>query len=227
MRTDQILKALVESKPGSPKSAELRAAANHAVMKTLESGGLPAVERLVKTLNARGHRLEPTDTGAGRRWWREEHDGNVFELRVWSSRASKMGSLHYYRLRKPKTLTRAQLVLQAEQQRFYDRYREVGQKAYRDPRYRLSAVDRRLLLVGELEADVNNGGFSQYLHNKGRRRAGSAVIALVAIGARKTAAMLEQALRPGVSEARLAELDDRFYRVPEDLAVLAARYARL
>jgi hypothetical protein len=104
---------------------------------------------------------------------------------------------------------------------------EVGQKAYRDPSYRLSALDRRLLLVGELEADVNNGGFSQYLNNKGRRRARSALAALTAIGARKTAAMLEEAMAPGVSEARLSALDDRFYKVTEDLAVLAVRHAEL
>ncbi len=34
------------------------------------------------------------------------------------------------------------------------------------------------LLVGELEADVNNGGFSQYLDNEGRRRARAALAAL-------------------------------------------------
>ena len=223
---DRILKALARLEPRTKKALPLRIKGDHLLMATLKSGGLRAVQRLVKTLNAKGHRFEPVNPGPGRRWWREELDRRAFEIRVWSSRALKMSVLHYVPTRLQK-LTPAQLELQAVQKRFYDRYLEVGQKAYRDPRYRLSAMDRRLLLVGELEADVSNGGFSQYLDNKGRRRARSAFAALTAIGARKTAAMLEEAMSPRVSEARLSVLDDRFCKAPEDLAVLAVRHAKL
>ena len=68
---------------------------------------------------------------------------------------------------------------------------------------------------------MNNGGFSQYLHNKGRRRAQSAVRALEAIGARKTSVMLRKALSRSPD---LDALDKRFYAAPEDLAALGARY---
>lgn len=88
-------------------------------------------------------------------------------------------------------LTPRQRRIHAGQEAFYARYMAVGQKAYRDPRYRLTPDDRLVLLVGELEADVNNGGFSQYLDNKGRRRARAALAALQKVGARKTARMLE------------------------------------
>ena len=99
----------------------------------------------------------------------------------------------------------------------------VGQKAYRDPRYRLAPADRLVLLIGELEADVNNGGFDQYLTNKGRRRARAALAALRTVGARKTAGMLAKAMAPRATPAQLPALDERFYRVPEDLAVFTAR----
>ena len=99
----------------------------------------------------------------------------------------------------------------------------VGQKAYTDSSYRLTPPDRLLLLIGELEADVNNGGFDQYLGNKGRRRALAALAALLMVGARKTADMLKKAMAPGTSPEERSALDERFYKVPEDLAVLAAR----
>jgi hypothetical protein len=94
------------------------------------------------------------------------------------------------------------------QQQFYDRYTEVGQRVYRAQHpVRVAPDDRLILLVAELEADVNNGGFDQYLLNKGRRRARAALGALRTIGARKTAGWLEIALRPGVSRAELDALD--------------------
>jgi hypothetical protein len=72
-----------------------------------------------------------------------------------------------------------------------------------------------------------NGGFAQYLDNKGRRRAGAALAALHAVGARRTARMLEQALAPRTSATRMSTLDDRFYAVPEDLALLTGRHVGL
>jgi hypothetical protein len=103
----------------------------------------------------------------------------------------------------------------------------VGARAYRRPAPRLSRDDRLVLLIGELEADVNNGGFAQYLDNQGRRRAGAALAALRTVGAKRTARMLEQALAPGASSDRLSALADRFYAAPEDLPLLAGRHVGL
>jgi hypothetical protein len=111
------------------------------------------------------------------------------------------------------------------QDRFYARWLEAGQRAYAaTSRVRLSPHDRLVLLVGELEADVNNGGFDQYLANQGRRRARLALAALERIGARRTAALLEAALDPKATPRDRDALDRRFYRVPEDLAVLVMGY---
>ena len=185
------------------------------------------VERMVRRANADGRRLAAERTTApGTRLWREDLDSRGIQIYVHSSRSYKAMSLTYVPVTVPK-LTAAQRPRHAVQERFYERYLAIGRRAYADPPGRISAVERRLLLVGELEADVNNGGFSQYLFNKGARRARAALAALKAIGARRTAAMLAAAMKPGVTEARLAALDERFYEVPEDLAVLAARHARL
>jgi hypothetical protein len=39
--------------------------------------------------------------------------------------------------------------------------------------------------------------------------------------------MLATAMQPGTTEAQLSALADRFYEVPEDLALLTARRVRL
>lgn len=111
------------------------------------------------------------------------------------------------------------------QEAFYARYNQVAARAYAGDRApRLMSADRLILLVAELEADVNNGGFGQYLANKGRRRARSALRALERIGAKRTHRMLEQALSANVSTRRLDQLDGLFYKSSEDLAVLTMKH---
>ena len=227
MRIDALLSRLVDTTSGAPASEKVRRQAEALLRQTVAAGGLAAAERLVKALNGRGHdfALAPQQWKNYRGWREELADGeHVLELHFASNSSYTSASVRYlYRPRR----TARQRAAQELQKRFYQRYMDIGQKAYRDTNYRPSTIDRRLLLVGELEADVNNGGFSQYLANKGARRARSAVAALKAIGARKTAAMLEQAMAPGATAARLSALDGRFYKAPEDLAVLAARHAGL
>lgn len=228
MDLKRILARLLPLRPEARETLPLRTKGERVILNLLLAEGLPGAEKLVAGLNASGHRFQPVVRARGTRTWREElDDGRAFNIYVASLPGYRASSLRYEAVRKPPQLTPAQRKRDALQKRFYDRYMAVGQKAYNQPRARISAMDRRLLLVGELEADVNNGGFSQYLDNKGTRRARSALLALKAIGARKTAAMLETALKPGVTEAKLSQLDDRFYKVPEDLAILAARHAKL
>jgi hypothetical protein len=123
-------------------------------------------------------------------------------------------------LRKPVRLTPGQQKRAAVQEAFYARYNAAAERAYATPPRRISAEERRILLVGEFEADVNNGGFSQYLSNKGRARAKETARVLSAINAPKTAALLNRALA-SAEDADLGALDDRFYRSREDLATLS------
>jgi hypothetical protein len=214
MRANHLLAALERRK---------LAEAEHVLLKALQSGGLRAAEKLVAGLNAKGRRFELLERSPVVRAWGEVlPNGRIFRIQVGGNRAFKYSSVRDLPPEKPASPpTRRDLL----QKQFYDRYMEIGQKYYRKPGMRLSPADQRLLLVGELEADVNNGGFAQYLDNKGRRRARAALTALKSIGARKTAAMLERAMAPGVTEAELGKLDSRFYEVPEDLAVLSVRRA--
>ena len=127
--------------------------------------------------------------------------------------------------------TRRQLQSAERQAAFYARYKNIGRLAYRadrggraNARSRLTTHERIILLVGELEADVNNGGFSQYLGNKGRRRAQAALRALLNIGAKKIARWLASALQSDATAGTLEQLDRRFFDQPEDLPSLVMKH---
>jgi hypothetical protein len=97
--------------------------------------------------------------------------------------------------------------------------RLVGLAESRDVRFwrvdysQLSAPEQVFLVIWELEAEVNNGGFEQYFSNSSGRLAPHAGGALRAIGAEAMAAIVDQAFSAvdhGVSwsndEARKATL---------------------
>lgn len=110
---------------------------------------------------------------------------------------------------------------------------------------RLTPPERVFRCVWELEAEVNNGGFSQYFLNSSGRHAPDAPAALRAIRAGATAALVEKALKAvgdgilwgddarrqeaieragDALEARLDPLDTKFYAYPDDLTALLYRY---
>lgn len=194
-------------------------------MKVLLAGGKRAAERIIKGVKLGAHRLELAERHAALSKWRAALGVGMRVLEVWLFVSRVLKGTHVkYEVVRPVRMSPKEQRRHEVQEAFYKRYMEIGQRYYRGrgPRT-LPRDDNLILLIGELEADVNNGGFDQYLCNKGRRRARSALAALRTVGAVKTARMLEAALARGVAEAKLHALDDCFYRVPEDLAVLTMR----
>jgi Domain of unknown function (DUF4375) len=115
--------------------------------------------------------------------------------------------------------------LDAQHHAFYARYLSVGDRAYAaGSKNRISGDDRLVLLIGELQSNVSNRGFAQYLATKGRRRAQCALRALTTVGATQAARMLSAALDPAVPPSRLSALDARFVYSREDLPALTMRY---
>jgi hypothetical protein len=220
-----LLAALLRRAPGSRENARDLAALELALLGALKRG-LREAERLVRDLG-QGLGLEPVEKARGRRRWSALLDARRrLEVSLMADRTWQAAWVRYERVRPARRLTPRQARIDALQQEFYERYAQVGAKAYASPPRRITRGERVLLLVGDLEAGVNNGGFSTYLANKGRRRARETVLALRSIGAARTARMLERALAPGMTGAQLGSLDARFYRTPEDLAKLAALSAR-
>lgn len=181
-------------------------------MEALRRGGREAGEKLVESLIAHGYELERLD--ALPCMWRVGIPlPRVLEIWFTGGDAPVIAALSY-RVGKPwgSKEQRQAAKLQAE---FYRRYERLGPRGGK-----LAPNDRLIQLVGELEADVNNGGFGQYLDNKGAARARKALACLSRIGAKRTARWLKSAL-----EGRdFARLDRQFFEKSEDLASLAMTY---
>lgn len=222
-----LIDRLLRQAPRSAKANELRHHISNQFMRTISHGGQRAAERTIAALRSRGYAFEPIQQPAPIRGWKHsvpEASGASRVLTVTTQATRHIRSSHAaYAIERPLRLTKSQREKQLLREVFYADYMRIGQRVYRARLApRLSARDRTILLIGELEADVNNGGFDQYLGNKGRRRAGSALKALDAVGARATARLLASALeQPGNAE-HLGLLDARFGK--DDLPVLVMRH---
>jgi hypothetical protein len=103
----------------------------------------------------------------------------------------------------------------------------------------LSPSERIFVLIWELEAEVNNGGFHQFFFNSAGDHAAGTAGALRRIGAQRAAYIVERAtslfpdgppadrsVRQDVLEevdpdlALFEELDSEFYEYPDDLTTL-------
>lgn len=184
-------------------------------MAALRAGGRRAGEALVESLVPHGLGLERLD--ALPCMWRVLiPPPRALELWFTGAEAPVVAALSY-RVGTPWG-TAAQRRAAKMQAAFYARYESL------DPVAALSEEDRLIGLVGELEADVGNGGFARYLDNKGVGRARVALAALTAIGARRTARWLSSALAAGKGSTALKTLDEQFCLEPEDLASLVMRH---
>ena len=218
----QSLPALVDSlialTPGTPAAEQPQHAIEGLLMDALKRGGREAGEKLVESLVAHGYALDRVDALA---WMWRVAIPSPRVLEIWFTGGDKpVVAAVSYRVGKPwgsKAQKRA-AKLQAE---FYRRYERLA------PRDGALAPDDRLVqLIGEFEADVNNGGFGQYLSNKGAARAREALACLSAIGAKRTTRWLTSALEGRRGQDGLARLDQQFYEKAEDLASLAMSYIR-
>jgi hypothetical protein len=211
-RFHDLMAKLVSLEPGSRPAEAVRAAAEHQLMRVVTGLGLPAVLREISGLKLEGYRLELVCAERSLHRWRGEAHGRRLRIQTNTSRAIKSAGVFYETYKVPRVGPRRR-ELYRRHDRFYALYQRLG----RDRRKRLSQTDRIVLHLGDLEADVNNGGFEQYVLNKGRRRAASVVRQLRTIGARRTAQLLVAAL--AASDRReLDQLDAAFHRQTEDLA---------
>jgi hypothetical protein len=213
----RLIRAVIASPPGGRKSDRARWDLEHLLMRLLHGGGIPGVERAINS--ARIGWLSTWVQQPGTRVWSGRSDEARADLRISLTDDELVKSTLVSWMAVPPPPKPAESRAHRLQAQFYERYMAAGKIAYADPPGRLPRHDKLILTIGEFEADVNNGGFSQFLFNKGRRRARATVSALEKIGAPTTAAMLTSALAHPTDAARLGKLDDRFYKVPEDLAV--------
>jgi hypothetical protein len=201
--------------PGTDAADEERHRIEHLLMTALKRGGRLGGEQLVDSLVAHGYSLERVP-GLPSMWRVVIPPPRVLELWFTGGDDPAVAALSY-RVGKPWG-TKAQKRAARLQAEFYKRYETISREG--DP---LSPADRLIVLVGDLEAEVNNGGFRQYLENKGTERAKEAVASLKVVGAKRTARWLSSALQLE-DDASLDSLDQQFYEKAEDLASLVMAY---
>lgn len=110
----------------------------------------------------------------------------------------------------------------------------------------LTPAEKTVYIVDSFQAEVNNGGFSQYLYNSSGALAADLPAALSAIGAARTAALYQRAFaylppelpaddvqRGDILDACISEeaaqvfdaCDTQFYGTPNELDALICQYA--
>lgn len=110
---------------------------------------------------------------------------------------------------------------------------------------KLNRVDQIFVCIWTFEAEVNNGGFDQYYFNSAGDLAFETLDALHTVGASTTASILHRGNKlfgdngpstdwttrqhqldalPESNQEMLDTLDEEFYRYPDDLSVLMAKY---
>ena len=216
-----LLRQLVALKPGARRAEKLRAELTHRLMRIVRTEGLRGVRRLVKQVGITTPLVPTFATGSVRAWTHTSAKG-VLELQTLTHRSMKNATVSYSpppRPLGPKARARKEV-----QDRFYAWYDEVGPAGESRMTRRPSAADRLVRAVGDFEADVNNGGFDQYISNKGRAQARRAAKCLHAIGAVRTERMLESALGLPPASLLFGRLDTAFFRSSEDLPSLAMRH---
>jgi hypothetical protein len=215
------LRQLVALKPGGRAAEKLRAELTDVLMRIVRTRGLPGVQRLVKQLTSTTS-LDPVFASGSVRAWRHTVADRVLVLQTLTGRSMKDATILYSET--PRTPGPKARLRHAVQERFYARYNQVGPAGSSRMTRRPYAADRLVRVIGDLEADVNNGGFDQYLCNKGRPQARRAAKCLQRIGARRTGRLLESALGLPPNSPRFERLDKAFYRSAEDLPTLVMRH---
>lgn len=212
-----LVGSLVAKEPGTEAAVTLQREIEGLLMQVLRSGGREAGDALVESLAEHGFVLERLEALPSM-WLVVLPRPRVLEIWFTGTREMCGVAALSYRAGAPwgSKEQKAAAKLQAE---FYRRFEKLP---IRDAG--LSQDDRLVQLVGEFEADVNNGGFGQYLGNKGEARARKALASLKAIGAKRTAYWLGAALEAGGDESALHRLDQELFDNAEDLAALAMKH---
>lgn len=206
--------------PDSMQAQAEQAAIESELMAALSAGGREAGEALILSLAQHGY--EVVSVPITRSFWRVDlPPPRVLEFWFNPDDDPFIAAMSY-RDGKPKG-TPAQIRAAARHKAFYQRY----EKLIADEESEIAALspdDRLVLVIGEFEADVANGGFGQYLENKDLEQAQRALRYLTEIGAKRTAGWLSSALEASGDSVAVERLDHQFFNNPQDLASLVIRH---
>lgn len=231
--------------PGSPAGRRLKADLELALLEAMNENGKKGVEDAIGLLNDNGHdlRLVASD---GELWeFSETLPDGERHFMVRACLSSEFSFVHVvFETAQPAEPCAQEEALEDLRRSFYKRFVDIVTNVDTDRFTELEADARDIYVVGLLEGEVNNGGFSQYFWNTEGQHAAATVDVLKRIGARETASLLRRAMRlygappsddldewydrlervDSEHEHVLAELDEHFYEGADDLSVLVMKH---
>ena len=231
--------------PGTAAGRRLKADLELALLEAMNENGKKGVDEAIGLLNNNGHDLKLVASDGELSEYSEKlPDGQrLFVVRACLS--SEFSFVHVlFEMAEPADLGPQEEALERLRQSFYKRFVDIVTNVDTDRSTELEPGARAIYLVGLLEGDVNNGGFSQYFWNTEGQHAATTVEVLKRIGAKETASLLRRAMKlygappsddldewydrlervDSEHEEALAELDEHFYEGVDDLPVLVMKH---
>ncbi len=242
MDTTQFsLDAIEKLDPGTPAGRRLKADLELALLEAMNENGKQGVDEVIGQLNGNGHQLKLVSSDSELSEYSEKLSGGERLFVVRACLSSEFSFVHVlFEEAQPAQLAPEDEVLEEMRQGFYKRFVDIVTNVDADRFTELEPEARDIYLVGLLEGDVNNGGFSQYFWNTEGQHAAATVDVLKRIGAKATVSLLRRAMKlygappsddldewydrlervDSEHEDVLAELDEHFYEGVDDLPVL-------
>ena len=233
--------------PGDRNVGALTAELERAMLNAINEHGQKGVDQTIQSLNEHGHCLKQVARDGDLSEYSEVlSDGErVFQIRVSVSDEFSYVDVRFdtNQISEPGDDD----ALDALRQAFYKRYMEIATKSDTDNIDGLPPEVRDIYMVGLLEGEVNNGGFSQYFWNTEGQLAAQTLDVLKRIGAKETSSLLRRATKlygaPPSGDVEewydrlerveaehadvLEELDEHFYEGLDDLPVLVMNHLQV
>ena len=231
--------------PGSSTGRRLKADLELALLDAMNENGKKGIDDAIRLLNENGHDLRLVASDGELSEYSESLSDGERLLVVRACLSSEFSFVHVvFEKAKPVELGPEEEALEDLRQSFYKSFVDIVTNVDTERFAELEPDARDIYLVGLLEGEVNNGGFSQYFWNTEGQHAAVTVDVLKRIGAKETASLLRRAMKlygappsddldewydrlervDSEHEDALAELDEHFYEGVDDLAVLLMRH---
>ena len=227
--------------PADPDVGVLTVELERAILSAINAKGQKGINETIRILNDHGHHLKKVARDGELTKYSEvlSNGGRVFQIR-----ASVSNEFSYVDVCFDVNIVDDEGTdddaREALRQAFYERYIDLVSTVDPDKFDEMSPDARDIYVVGLLDSEVNNGGFSQYFWNTEGQFAANTLEVLKRIGAKETASLLGRAVKlygaPPSGDVEewydrlekvesehadvLEDLDEHFYEVLDDLPVL-------
>lgn len=231
--------------PGTPAGKRLKADLELALLEAMNENGKQGVDEAIGLLNDNGHDLKLVASDGELSEYSERLPCGERFFVVRACLSSEFSFVHVvFEAAESTDVSSGEEALENLRQSFYKRFVDIVTNADTDRFTELEPDARDIYVVGLLEGEVNNGGFSQYFWNTEGQHAAVTVDVLKRVGAKETASLLRRAMKlygappsedldewydrlervDSEHECDLAELDEHFYEGVDDLPVLVMKH---